>query len=188
MRPRAGVDIDGVIYEWDANARRLLAEHWGVDCEESTHYSSIREQLIARLGEETGRMADNWIFQSDAMNAGMWTGGEETPGAYAGLTRLSSTHEIILVTKRPRVAIPDTYHWLVSSGIYPTELIVIPESGRPKSAVACDWYVDDTPDVVEELVNAGRRTFLFDRVWNQDCQHGERVDGWDALLGKVLKP
>jgi len=186
-RPRAGVDLDGVVYEWEAQARLLLSAWWGVSLPESTHYYSIRDGLIERLGEATGRMADSWLF-TDGWRYGLWDRGENVPGAFDALRRLSLIYDIAFVTKRPRVAIPPTWDWLAFNRFHPTELIVIPpDSDRGKSTIGADWYVDDSPAVAEELSAAGKVIYLFDRPWNRDCQFGVRVSGWDGLLKRVLK-
>ena len=186
-RPRAGIDVDGVLYEWERQARALLAGWWGVPLEESVHYYSIQDGLQAQLGEAAGKLADSWLF-TDGWRYDLWDGGDEVPGAVEALRRLSASHDLVIISKRPRVAIAQTWHWFLRQRLCPTEMIIIPpDSDRPKSSVLCDWYVDDSPAVVEELQAAGRVVYLFDRPWNQECQAGERVAGWDLLMRKVFR-
>lgn len=186
-RPRAGIDLDGVVYEWDAQARLLLSAWWGVSLEESSHYYSIREGLIEQLGEATGRMADSWLF-TEGFRYGLWDRGEETPGAVEALRRLALSYDLVFITKRPRVAIPYTWEWLSARRLYPTEMIVIPpDADRGKSTVPCDWYIDDSPAVAEELSAAGKVVYLLDRPWNRACEFGIRVNNWDGLLRRALK-
>lgn len=187
-RPRAGIDLDGVVYEWEARARVLLETHWGVALPESVHYFGIREGLIIHLGIETGRRADAWLF-AEGWRHGLWDQGEEVPGAVDALQRLALCHDLVVITKRPRTAIPYTWDWLLARRIHPIEMIVIPpDADRGKSTVPCDWYVDDSPAIAAELTAAGKRVYLLDRLWNRDCQAGKRVMNWEDLLKHVFRP
>jgi len=184
VRPRAGVDLDGVLYAWEPQARSVLESQWGVSLSPSTDYYSIHYELAERLGPAVGTDAERWLFSTGGCNAGLWIDGASVPKAVETVQRLALSHDVVLITKRPRVAIPDTWRWLVSQGVFATELVV---SNKPKSSVSCDWYVDDSPSVVEELAAAGRKVYLFDCPWNQDCPAGVRVKGWDDLWSRVVK-
>ena len=187
-RQRCGIDLDGVVYEWEAQARRLLLDRWGVDLPESDHYYALSRDLKARLGPATGGLANAWLFNQEAALAGMWHAGGETPGAVEAIRRLSLTYDVVFITKRPRLAIPYTWDWLTARRLYPTEMIVIPpDQDRGKSTVPCDWYIDDSPAVAEELEKAGRVVYLLDRAWNRECQFGQRVADWTGLLERVLR-
>lgn len=187
MRPRAGIDLDGVLYQWEPTARRVLEEHWGVRITESETWDWIREKLVERLGPSLGAQAGHWLFRGEGVIAGLWRNGEPYPGAVDAARKLALSHDVVIVTARPRYALRDTMSWLLFHGIYPTELIILPpgEGQRPKSSVLCDWYVDDSPANVEELDAAGRRAFLFDQPWNRACPAGERVSGWEDLMEKL---
>jgi 5'(3')-deoxyribonucleotidase len=184
---RAGIDIDGVLYDWDAQCRVLIADFWGVEItERSTTYYAVRDTLRERLGRATGDLAWSWLFTAPARSAGLWRDGRTIPGAFDGLLRLSTSYEIAIITKRPRHAAGDTYRWFAYHRFAPDSLTILdPSSGRSKAEVPCDWYVDDDPRNVEDLVSQGRRAFLFDQPWNQGAEVGERVLGWDDLLRKV---
>jgi hypothetical protein len=187
-RQRCGIDLDGVVYEWEAQARAILTARWGVDIPESDHYYAISRDLKARLGPATGEMASSWLFGQEAAQAGMWDGGGETPGAVEAIQRLSLTYDVVFITKRPRLAIPYTWDWLSARALYPLEMIVIPpDQDRGKSTVLCDWYIDDSPAVAEELEKAGRVVYLLDRARNRECPFGQRVADWTGLLERVLR-
>jgi hypothetical protein len=186
---RAGVDIDGVLYDWDARCRELIGCFWGVEIpERSTSYYAVRDLLRERIGRSTGDLAWSWLFTAPARSAGLWLDGPEVPGAVEGLRRLWSTHEIAIITKRPRLAAPDTFRWFADRRLAPDSLTILdPAEPRSKAEVPCDWYVDDDPRNIEDLVGQGRRAFLFDQPWNRGAEVGERVADWDDLLRKVTK-
>ena len=144
--------------------------------------------MLFRSGPATGDLANTWLFNQEAALAGMWHAGGETPGAVEAVRRLSLTYDVVFITKRPRLAIPYTWDWLAARHLYPTEMIVIPpDADRGKSTVLCDWYIDDSPAVAEELEKAGRVVYLLDRAWNRECPFGTRVQDWGGLLERVLK-
>ena len=185
-RPRAGVDLDGVVYGWEPRARQIVEEHWGVQITESESWGWISEKLVERLGPALGTEARHWLFRREGVLAGLWSAGGAYPNAIESLRKLALSYDVVIITKRPRHAVWDTAAWLLRAGFFPTELIVIPpEDDRPKSTVLCDWYVDDCPENVEELEAAGRRVYLFDQLWNRACSAGERVLGWEDLMEKL---
>ncbi len=188
---RAGIDIDGVLYDWDRRCRELLECFWGVEIpERSESYYAVRDKLRRRLGRATGDQAWQWLFSPPAVHAGLWLHGPEVPGAIDAVRRLSLTHEIAIITKRPRIAAWDTYQWLADRKIAPDSVTILgtePGTKGSKGQVMCDWYVDDSADVVEDLVSQGRRVFLLDQPWNQGATVGERVADWADLVRKVTK-
>lgn len=181
--------MDGVLYAWQIAATRLLNCFWGTRVPEQWErfdhaYDLVKEQL----GPETGKQAWSWLFQGEAMKRGIWRDGGDFPGGIDALRRLSMAHDVVVITKRPQIAAADTYAWFAERRFYPTELIMIhPENDRSKGTVPCDWYVDDSPANVEELTAAGRKVYLFDQPWNQECSAGIRVRGWDDLLKHVYR-
>ena len=182
---RAGVDIDGVLYDWDTASRALLAERWGVSLPISISYYATRDALCERLGTATGNLAWSWLFTAPAQQAGLWRW-NPMPGVFEALNRLRLHFEVAIITKRPRIAAGDTFRWFVDRGFTPDSLTLLePSSGRSKAEVPCDWYVDDSPAIVEDLAKQGKRVYLFDQPWNQGCEAGERVADWDDLLRKV---
>jgi 5'(3')-deoxyribonucleotidase len=188
---RAGVDIDGVLYDWDARCRELIGCFWGVEIpERSTSYYAVRDLLRAQLGRATGDLAWNWLFTAPARSAGLWLDGPTVPGALDGLRRLQCHFEVAIITKRPRVALPDTFRWFADTLRFTPDALVVlgPESGS-KGQIPCAWYVDDSEAIVEDLAtfHPEAPVYLFDQPWNQDAKVGTRVADWDALLRKVIK-
>lgn len=182
-RPRAGVDMDGVLYPWESHARFLLYNQFGIKISPSPHYNWIQEECI-RLGRK-----DAWDWLWGYGVHWLFSGGDMYPDARVNIRKLQYTHDIVIITRRPRGAIAATLSWLGKNGVLPSEVLILHDNG-PKSAVSCDWYVDDSPDIVEELFRAGKRVYVFDRPWNQnlppEVEGGvTRVLDWDELMRRV---
>lgn len=182
-RPRAGVDLDGVLHPWSSTTRQILRENFGLVISESQTYSWIKDEC-ARLGKPE---AWGWLWENAVPE--MFSG-DPFPGAIEAVHRLQQTHDVVIVTKRPRDAIVPTLKWLALHGIEATEVIVQIDPAARKSVVRCDWYVDDSPEVIEELWRAGKRVYAFDQPWNRnlppEVEGGvTRVVDWQDLMGRV---
>ena len=186
-RPRAGVDLDNVLYDWEGHARWLLRTWWDVDLPASSHYSAIRDAVGPELWA--------WLFDAGVTKFGLFAGGPILPDAAIVLPEIALTHDVVVLTRRPRNAVRDTHDWLFRHLVYPSELVIFhdvaglggvgPEA-RAKGDVPCDWYVDDSPAEVEDLERRRKRVFLMDRPWNQECRAGERVRNWHELRRATL--
>jgi uncharacterized HAD superfamily protein len=160
-RPRAGIDLDGVLHQWSPTTRGILLREFGLEISESQTYNWIKDEC-ARLGRPE---AWPWLWENAV--AEMFSG-PAYPGAVEAVLEIQRAHDVIVVTKRPRGAIVPTLRWLVDRGIAASEVIVLHDLAARKSVVKCDWYVDDSPEVIEELWRAGKRVFAFDQPWNRN--------------------
>ena len=180
IRPRCGLDLDNVIYDWEGHARWLLRTWWDIDLPVSTDYDMIRQRI--------GRERWDWLFDDGVSKFGLFSGGPILKDAAIILPEIALTHDVVVLTRRPRSAIRDTYDWLHRHMIHPSELVIlhdVPGKGdaitRAKADVECDWYVDDSPAEVEDLDRRGKDVYLMDRPWNQQCTAGIRVANWYEL-------
>lgn len=173
MRRRAGIDLDGVVHQWGPTARSILKLRFGIEISESETWDWIKDHTTREQWE--------WLW-SEGVEWGLFSG-EAYPFAVASLHRLAETHDLVVITARPRAAVPQTFAWLAQHQIMATEVHVL-TNGDPKSAILCDWYVDDRTDNVAELANAGRRVYLFDQPWNrhETPAFSERVRDWPDLM------
>jgi len=176
-RPRAGVDLDNVLYDWEAHARYLLRSWWDLDLPVSADYDAIQRAC--------GPARWAALFDAGVRQLGLFSDGNIIVDAAQVLPQLQATHDLVVLTRRPRAAIRDTHEWLARHLIRPSEVVIFHDSERVKSDVPCDWYVDDSAAEVEDYVAHGRRAFLMDRPWNQGCPYGVRVHGWHDLMRRV---
>lgn len=173
---RCGIDLDGVVYNWESTARRLLSQHTGVTLPMSTHYDSLKDAVTPEDWAWLWRHPDQLFFD-----------GDDYDGAVKTLQKLHRAgHDLIIITQRPRSARLATLSWISDRWIPAKEVHVL-EFGQLKSSVLCDWYVDDDPNVCEELELAGKRVFVMDRPWNRDSKSDMRIYSLEQVLGQEEK-
>jgi uncharacterized HAD superfamily protein len=178
-RPRAGIDLDGVVYRWCDTVNFLLEHYRGVrGLGEWTSWDYLEDTV--KLPKED----KDWLW-TEGVSLGMFRHGNCYRGSFAALDRLAITHDVVILTARPRAAITDTLAWLAFHRVAASEVHVL--DGQPKSSVPCDWYVDDSAANARELHLAGKEVLLWDRPWNQDDYvHGVvRVYSWENVLERA---
>jgi hypothetical protein len=92
-------------------------------------------------------------------------------------------HRVVIVTAKPRWAVPDTLRWLADHEVPTSEI----HFAYRKSSVACDAYLDDSPIVLPDLV-ANRPTagvFRMVRPWNVPVEGAVDVADWPAFRALV---
>jgi phosphoglycolate phosphatase-like HAD superfamily hydrolase len=100
---------------------------------------------------------------------------EAHPEGLAIVERLQADHEVVLLTGRPRELEADTRAWLEAHGLGGLRLVMRPVSDRrPAAQVKVEQLrelalgrtvavvVDDDPDVIAAMAEAGHPTFLAD--------------------------
>jgi uncharacterized HAD superfamily protein len=152
---RAGIDIDGVIYRWEDEARRLLANEFGYSLLPSTHWDSIKSEIPPH--------AWDWLW-TGGVERGLFRCGALFTGAREALELLwDSAVTIALITTTPVNARADRTLWLASSQLPHDELHFMSK----KHHVQCDFYVEDNVDNANLLLTTGRPVYLVDRLYNQ---------------------
>jgi uncharacterized HAD superfamily protein len=174
-RLRVGLDLDGVLYNWERTIREMIEARFSIRLRESTGYDYIKE----------GVPAESWasLWQEPALQEMFTSGFSYYDGLFAA-RKIQETDDLVILTRRPREARRYTHSWLMHRLIHPMEVIHFTD-GRPKSSVYCDLYVDDSGHEVEELASAGRTVLIPDRTWNQDCAAGTRFTSWATVLDAI---
>jgi 5'(3')-deoxyribonucleotidase len=184
-RARVGLDLDGVVYEWDKTARYMLREVCPVPM---TSY-------VRRLLEEESRSWDyiedcvppaawNWLW-SEGVRLGLFRYGHVVRGAINGVRELSRFADIEVITHRPANAVEDTLGWLSFMKL-PLRGVHLLTHQEPKAAVkpAFDLYIEDKPENCNGLSQIGS-VIMFARPWNEGAylyERVHRVEGWPAVL------
>ncbi|MFV0306868.1 MAG: 5' nucleotidase, NT5C type [Desertimonas sp.] len=171
---RLGIDMDGVMCDFNAGWMRLHAAEFGSD---------LRPEMVTQWnGLHTlagfGNMGAFWSWAKGRDDRpSIFRHLEPYPDALATMTALAGAgHDIVVLTAKPDWAIPDTLRWLADHGV-PTREIHI---RYDKFAVDCDLYLDDAPNVLDELV-AHRGDRLICRMvqrWNRPVDGVVDVEGW----------
>src|SRR5262245_60707850 len=112
-RPRFGVDLDGVCFNWDDPAERLCFKLWAINLPESTHWDFIEQYL----GEE--RWEKLW---DKGLKLGLFRGEEGLTyhGTQEALKALGELGDVCFITSRPceRTHVrEDTLRYLADLGV-----------------------------------------------------------------------
>lgn len=180
-RPRWGIDLDGVVYRFDATARFLLKWHFGIDVPVPNRWDGVKEAA--------GREAWRWLWNNGIKHHGLFRHGHLYKGSVEALKELARLGDVVIVTSRPNLAKLDTMDFLRYHQIPLSELNFVAQ----KSQIPCDIYYDDSPEVVDDLLrNTESLVCLQARPWNGGYKppkgHAERyclVGGWPGFVGVV---
>jgi 5'(3')-deoxyribonucleotidase len=174
-----GVDLDGVVADFYAALRPVAAEWRGVSVETLPLEVSygLPEWKLDEVGGYEGlhRFA---VTQRD-----LFRNLQPIHGAPAALRRISAAGiRIRIITHRlfikyfHREALNQTIEWLDHHGIPYWDLCFM----KDKGAVGADLYIEDSPENVMQLRNAGHETIVFANSTNRDLE-APRVDSWEEV-------
>lgn len=177
MIERIGLDMDGVIYNWYINLKKLMVKEFSLDSRELKH---PQEWGVPWMTDEMW----DWYY---AHPEEIFTLGEAYDNAVWGSMRLQDMtgNLSILTTARPGAeALKEK--WLEAWSVDYDELIV-GDLDWNKSEQECNLYIDDglhnLEQIREEHPNAD--LILMDRPWNRHSDEFVRARGWQDLVQKV---
>lgn len=183
---RLGIDLDGVVADFNAGWVRLHRDEFGsaLDPEMVTAWDGLHE---------LGGFADMRAFwrwaRGTADRPSIFRHLDPYPDALPTLRALDAAgHSVVVVTTKPRWARTDTLRWLADHDFPTAEVHMIVEKYR----VACDIYLDDSPEVVPALVRhrPGAIVCRFVRPWNEPVEGAIDIRSWaefhDLVVGSAL--
>lgn len=179
---RIGLDIDGVLYQWDKTARYMLREvlpnspyaKEGPLGQESKNWNYIKDHVSSEHWQ--------WLWK-EGVELGLFRYGHLYRGSIVAVRRLAMLGDVVLITHRPKSALNDTLAWLGYLDL-PISGLHFLTAEEPKSAVTpqCDVYLDDKgANCIDLAINTSARVVaLMDRRWNADCEMEgvNRVYSW----------
>ncbi len=179
------VDLDGVVYRFEPEYRRLVerAHHlWGdpVTLDVATEWSLSESYHIS---ETQARQ----IFEMGVTNYELFHTGDMVAEAGMWLDRIRKRHEVRFVTEpgfqgKPQVraqAIAQKAQWLADMGLGTYPLVL---SSGSKQGYPADVIVDDKPDL--KWAQEGKVNILFDQPWNQSPEFHTAWLGTDLIRAK----
>jgi 5'(3')-deoxyribonucleotidase len=178
---RLGIDLDGVVADFNEGWMRLYNDDFGTDLVPEM----VRTWDVFLDLTHFKSSAAFWKWARNDRGPGLFRNLPLFPGALESLNRLSRNHSIVIITTKPRWANAETFAWIADNNI-PTREVHI--TGR-KWEVDCDVYLDDGPHNLEALVleRPDRTTCRFVRPWNQNVPGAVDVDTWDTFEALVDK-
>lgn len=194
-----GLDLDGIVYQWDSTARFMLRHHISSEGRQpatelffpSLDYNSIQSMVT----EEDWQ----WLW-TDAITDGLFRYGHVEQGAMEGVRDLANLGDIVVITSRPKAAVNDTIGWLAMMfGRIPLAGVVIQSNGQNKSDVhpTPNVYIDDMPHIADDILDRTHSSLvMLDQPWNQGYEGGPeelflrrlrlfRAKGWTDVVRAV---
>ncbi len=178
-----GVDLDGVCGDYTAAFRAVVAKERGVD---PAALTEERSWNFAEWDLDAGEF--DRLHRRAVLDHRMFDTMPVVPGAAESLWRLSDagvwiriiTHRLF-VNWGHQVAVADTVTWLDRHSIPYRDICFL----GAKPEVEADCYVDDSPDVVGALRDAGNDVIVFDAPYNRDLTE-PRARSWVEVEDLVI--
>jgi uncharacterized HAD superfamily protein len=190
---RIGLDVDGVIYQWDRTARYMLREvlpnspykdkyelkGWDL-YQESSSWHCIQNHISKEHWD--------WLW-TEGVRLGLFRYGHLFPGSIQAVRELATLGDVVLITHRPKQAVDDTLAWLGYLKL-PLSGVHLLTNGENKSTARphCDVYLDDKVQNVNELARGTKgQVFLMKRPWSSGYVEHDvvTVHGWGEFLEEV---
>lgn len=172
-----GIDIDGVLADFQSHWANLYDEWFGVkvDRKKLTGWEAWKD--VTHFTTE----AELWTWVNHVPQ--FWESMPTIPGAMGALYQFSAQdgHRPQLITSRHPMTRSNTIEWvkrnLPNTNVLPELHFVASEL---KGTIDVQVYIDDSPKVIEAL-REKPCVLLFDQPWNRDVETGgsvHRVRGW----------
>lgn len=186
---RIGLDVDGVMYQFQKTACYMLnsIKGYNLDVENWTHWNWPKDHV--------SKEDWNWLWNT-GVRLGLFRYGHLYKGTIEAVRKLADCgFENVIITSRPRHAVQDTLDW-ISYLRLPFREVHILSDGELKSTVKCDLYVDDKPEnILDFLENTTGKPLLWTRPWNANYERwrpgidyfanddrAHRVESWEEVL------
>jgi len=180
---RLGIDLDGVVADFNTGWMQLHADEFGSDL----HPDMVDSwNCLHRLGGFAD-MREFWSWASPTDDRpSIFRHLEPYPDAIGSLRMLADAgHRVVIVTTKPLWARSDTFRWLADHDLPTTEVHL----SERKYEVECDVYLDDAPHVLHELVEhrPGATVCRFVRPWNEPIRGALDVTKWSEFVDIVTQ-
>lgn len=161
-RLRFGLDLDGVLADWHGAARFLLSHYWNLELPPVEKLFRTWDGHREYITEEQER----WLW-TEGIRLGLFRHLKVRKGAIEFCRRLEQLADIVIITKRPKLALQDTLDWLSFHRIPASEVHILAEK-QSKADIPVDIALDDNPENILDYLRTGR-TFpiLWLRPWNK---------------------
>jgi 5'(3')-deoxyribonucleotidase len=177
---RLGIDLDGVVADFNAGWITRYNEEFGADVpvdavrvwdgiHELTHFPDMRRFWLWARGHERGS-----VFRHL----------ETYEGALETLFDLGRAgHQIVILTTKPGWAVHDTFAWIADQRIPTREVHMLGD----KWTVPCDVYLDDAPHQIEAIHRARPEAVMcrFVRPWNDPVPGVSNIETWQDFANLV---
>lgn len=170
---RYGVDIDGVLANFDEACGRVMALAPNELSAETLATVRRPAKYWYEKRDLVGPENWTWFWRHAIVQYGVFAGAMPIGNELSYLERLPG--EKFLISSRPRLAWEQTYQWL---GNYRVNVEGVLHVNKPEEkrefieTLKLNYYVDDHPETVFNLIQDGvqAKCYVFDQPWNQDVK------------------
>lgn len=185
---RIGLDVDGVMYQWDKTARYMLRDVLPDSPYTKDGPLGVESKNWHYIKEQVSREHYNWLW-NEGVKLGLFRHGHMYPGTIQAVRALAKLGDIVIITHRPDKAVRDTLAWLAYHELPLSEIHIL-SNQEPKSQVRVDFFLDDKPENCVDMRQNGGEVFLMSRPWNKAWRIPEGsgigiVSGWEPFVDFV---
>jgi 5'(3')-deoxyribonucleotidase len=170
---RLGIDLDGVVADFNAGWISQYNEEFGADVplDAVRVWGGLHE--LTHFPDAEGF----WHWAGGHGNGSVFRHLETYERAVPTLQHLGEAgHEIVILTTKPEWAVHDTFAWIAEHRIPTREVHMLAEKWR----VPCDVYLDDAPHQITAIHRARPEAVMcrFVRPWNGPVPGVRDIGDW----------
>lgn len=179
---RLGIDLDGVVADFNSGWIRRYNRQYGVELAEDAVQAWDAIPSLTHFDD----MGEFWKWAQDHDGHSLFRHLDTYPGAVEALWELTrKRQQVVIITTKPFWAIHDTFAWLAQHRIPTREVHIVEDKWK----VSCDVYLDDGPHVIASLVkNRPEATVCrYVRPWNQPVPGAVDVANFEEFMAVVAR-
>lgn len=185
---RVGLDVDGVLADFNTQFVRTIIEVTGEDKFPPTNRYPVWD-YPEHFSYTPMQMSDVWTKIKNSTS--FWrTLAPEASVDFSVIERVSGwPHDVYFITSRPGVCAKlQTEAWLVDRGITNPTVLITSHKGSACATLGIDAYIDDKTDNIQsvEHLSPGTRAYLLNCSYNATGQVQRRVESVSEFLKKEL--
>lgn len=180
MKRKIAIDIDGVISDFVDEFSKIV---WTKYHKKLTEKQILQHDLYKVLGIEKDE-AITLIKETLSRDLKLQRGAAES------INELSKSHEIILITGRPKNTLIKTRKWLADHKVKYDHLYFLNEGCKHEFEKELDVVIDDHLEEIIKWVGIVPLIIVFDHPWNKCLNVREnfvRAHNWKEVLEIIKK-
>lgn len=180
---RVGLDIDGVLADFNQSFRKLIHEVSGKELIPAKDYTPVWHypQHYGYTSKEINKVWDVIKTTSFWLDLAPY---ENLNPVWDKIFELEKSQvDFYFITSRVGQQVKhQTEEWLMRHlGVFPTVLIS-ERKGHIARGLDLDYFLDDKPENWEDVDATGTEAYLINRQWNKDAKHIPDVCRVDTVL------